>query len=669
MSSFFEKNSSQKEFNTSLKKVYFFYTIGFIVFCSFLAIAEQLGLPQEAIGYIFLFATITLYAGIGVMSRTNDPDNYYVAGRRVPAMFNGMATGADWMSAASFIGLAGGLYLDGYRGLAFVMGWTGGYVLVALLLAPFLRRFGQYTIPDFLGARYGNNLPRLIGIGIAVLCSFTYVVAQIKGVGLITTRLSGVSFEVGVFLGLAGILVCSFLGGMRAVTWTQVSQYIILIIAYMIPVVWLSIQQTNSPIPQMVYGQQLQKITEIEIQIIDDPSENEVRSIVSDAKKKLLNPSESYKSVVESSGDSPPEYLLNQETYTKHLKSISTGNTDPPLPHAEPFPGSDEDSQWVSKKNFLALLFCLSLVTASLPHILMRYYTTPSVKEARSSVTWSLLFILLLYFTAPALAVLVKFVIYNDVVGISYASIPDWVQKWNSIDSSLLSITDINRDNIIQLAEIKIHKDIVVLATPEIAGLPFVITGMVAAGGLAAALSTSDGLLLAMANSLSHDLYYKMIDPSATVNRRVAISKTVLLFVAVGAALVAQQNPADILFLVAAAFSFAAAGFFPALILGIFWQRTTGLAASLGMLAGISTTFFYMCNTQVWLREIFYGIPKDFPVENKWWDIDAISAGIFGVPVGFVVIIIISLLTKAPDKGVKNLIQSIRYPDLKSEAS
>ena len=210
MSSFFEKNSSQKEFNTSLKKVYFFYTIGFIVFCSFLAIAEQLGLPQEAIGYIFLFATITLYAGIGVMSRTNDPDNYYVAGRRVPAMFNGMATGADWMSAASFIGLAGGLYLDGYRGLAFVMGWTGGYVLVALLLAPFLRRFGQYTIPDFLGARYGNNLPRLIGIGIAVLCSFTYVVAQIKGVGLITTRLSGVSFEVGVFLGLAGILVCSF---------------------------------------------------------------------------------------------------------------------------------------------------------------------------------------------------------------------------------------------------------------------------------------------------------------------------------------------------------------------------------------------------------------------------------------------------------------------------
>ena len=270
-----------------------------------------------------------------------------------------------------------------------------------------------------------------------------------------------------------------------------------------------------------------------------------------------------------------------------------------------------------------------------------------------------------MYFTAPALAVLVKFVVYNDIVGISYSAIPAWVAKWSSVDANLLSITDINRDNIIQLAEISIHKDIIVLATPEIAGLPFVITGMVAAGGLAAALSTSDGLLLAMANSLSHDLYYKMIDPSAPVNRRVAISKTVLLVVAVCAALVAQQNPADILFLVAAAFSFAASGFFPALVLGIFWQRTTGIAASLGMIAGISTTFYYMCNTQVWLRDIFYGIPRNVPVDNKWFEIDAISAGVFGVPIGFVVIIVVSLLTPPPNKKIKTLVENIRYPELK----
>ncbi len=668
MSSFFEKNNNQKEFTSKLKKVYTFYTLGFIIFCSLLAVAEQFGLSQSAIGYIFLFATIGLYAGIGFMSRTNDPDNYYVAGRRVPAMFNGMATGADWMSAASFIGLAGGLYFDGFRGLAFVMGWTGGYVLVALLLAPFLRRFGQYTIPDFLGARYGNNLPRLIGIAIAVLCSFTYVVAQIKGVGLITTRLSGVSFEVGVFLGLAGILVCSFLGGMRAVTWTQVSQYIVLIIAYLIPVVWLSVQQTNFPIPQLVYGQQLQKVTDLENKINADPAEKEVHKIVSNAKAKLNNISESYANEIENKSDLAPDYLKNEETYTEHLKILANGNSKPPIPHAEPFPGENDDDMWTSQKNFFALLFCLALGTASLPHILMRYYTTPSVSEARSSVTWSLLFIILLYFTAPALAVLVKFVVYNDIVGISYSAIPAWVEKWSAVDANLLSINDINRDSIIQLAEISIHKDIVVLATPEIAGLPFVITGMVAAGGLAAALSTSDGLLLAMANSLSHDLYYKMIDPSAPVNRRVAISKTVLLVVAVCAALVAQQNPADILFLVAAAFSFAASGFFPALVLGIFWQRTTGLAASLGMIAGISTTFYYMSINQVWLRNIFYDIPRDMPVENKWFDIDAISAGVFGVPVGFVVIILVSLITRPPNDDVRKLVKNIRYPELKNSS-
>src|SRR5215207_8055586 len=259
---------SQSGFNRQLKKVYTWYTGGFILFVALLAVLEQMGLPKSYIGIIFLLATVALYAGIGVMSRTNDAAEYYVAGRRVPAMFNGMATGADWMSAASFIGMAGTLYLTGYGGLAFILGWTGGYCPVALFLAPYLRKFGQFTIPDFLGARYEGNLPRFLGIIAAILCSFTYVVAQIYGVGLITARLSGLAFEIGIFVGLAGILVCSFLGGMRAVTWTQVAQYIILIVAYLIPVVWLSVKQTSVPVPQLVYGYQMEKVTAKEAQLI-----------------------------------------------------------------------------------------------------------------------------------------------------------------------------------------------------------------------------------------------------------------------------------------------------------------------------------------------------------------------------------------------------------------
>src|SRR5687768_2554952 len=271
---------SQRSFNSQLKRYYSFYTGGFLAFLVLLAIAEQMGLERKYIGYAFLFATIALYAGIGIMSRTAEVAEYYVAGRRVPAFFNGMATGADWMSAASFIGMAGTLYLSGFDGLAFVMGWTGGYVLVALFLAPYLRKFGQFTIPDFLGARYGGNIVRSIGIFAAILCSFTYVVAQIYGVGLITSRFTGLEFGIGVFVGLAGILVCSFLGGMRAVTWTQVAQYIILIIAYLTPVVWLSWKHTGNPIPQLGYATALQKVTEREKVLTNDPKEIEVRNIL-----------------------------------------------------------------------------------------------------------------------------------------------------------------------------------------------------------------------------------------------------------------------------------------------------------------------------------------------------------------------------------------------------
>src|SRR5512134_3691800 len=270
---------SQATFTSQLKRYYTFYTGGFIAFLLVLAVAEQLGLSRKYIGYAFLFATIALYAGIGIMSKTAEVSEYYVAGRRVPAFFNGMATGADWMSAASFIGMAGTLYATGYDGLAFVMGWTGGYCLVALFLAPYLRKFGQFTIPDFLGARFGGHIPRLIGVIAAIICSFTYVIAQIYGVGLITSRFTGLEFQVGVFVGLAGILVCSFLGGMKAVTWTQVAQYIILIVAYMIPPVVMSQKVTGVPIPEIMYGQVLQKIDAKEKAINADQKEKEVRAL------------------------------------------------------------------------------------------------------------------------------------------------------------------------------------------------------------------------------------------------------------------------------------------------------------------------------------------------------------------------------------------------------
>ena len=685
---------SQSDFKKGLNKVYGWYTGGFIVFVLFVAVLEQMGLPRNWIGYLFLASTVLLYAGIGVMSRTSDAAEYYVAGRRVPAFYNGMATGADWMSAASFIGMAGTLYLTGFGGLAFITGWTGGYVLVALFLAPYLRKFGQFTIPDFLGARYEGHLPRIIGIFGAILCSFTYGVAQIYGVGIITTRLTGLAFEVGIFAGLSGILVCSFLGGMRAVTWTQVAQYVILIIAYTLPVVWLSVKHTGVPIPQAVYGYTLEKVTAREEVLLKDPKELEVRGIfkarsdAADAKLKdvpasmAADKAAAQKTVDDLKAANGPvpdikaaevalAALPKDEAAAKVAYSLArAGNAAraaPPIRHAQPFPGKDEAAQGIARKNFLALVFCLMIGTAALPHILMRYYTTPSVKEARASVAWSLFFIFLLYFTAPALAVLAKYEVYTVLVNTPFDQLPAWIARWTAVDPSLLSVVDINKDGILQLAEIKIGGDIIVLATPEIGGLPYVVSGMVAAGGLAAALSTADGLLLTIANALSHDFYYKILDPNASTARRVMVSKMLLLVVALAAAFVASQKPADILFLVSAAFSFAAATFFPALTLGIFWKRANKWGASLGMVAGLGITFYYMMTTQPWLYKLSHGgaaITPEIIKANTWWDISAISAGLFGVPLGFAVIIIVSLLTKAPGKEVQELVEHVRYPSL-----
>ncbi len=713
--------SANTAFFNQLKKYYTFYTGGFIAFVIILAILEQMGLPPKIIGYIFLAATIALYAGIGIMSKTADVSEYYVAGRRVPALFNGMATGADWMSAASFIGMAGTLYLSGFDGLAFVMGWTGGYVLVALFLAPYLRKFGQFTIPDFLGARYGGNLPRTIGVIAAIICSFTYVIAQIYGVGLITSRFTGMEFEIGVYAGLAGILVCSFLGGMRAVTWTQVAQYIILIVAYMIPVVWLSVQVTGNPIPQIAYGQALQGVTAKEKELNDPASvlgaaEASVRAIHKEkqleweGKIKALDevvaagngaafvaeqkagavakladlkaaPEPDVKKIAAAEKD-VAEFPATAAALKAKWKKAADGakaKSGPVAAHAVPFAGKGAEKKLLKdnpaatpeeiakakaedakvsdgkRLNFIALVLCLMVGTASLPHILMRYYTTPSVRDARKSVFWSLFFIFLLYFTAPALGVLAKYVVYHDLVGSSFAALPAWVSNWQAVDATLMKIVDMNKDGLIQLAEITIGGDLIVLATPEIAGLPYVVSGLVAAGGLAAALSTADGLLLTIANALSHDVYYKMIDPNASTMRRLSVSKALLLVVAVLAAYVASLKPGDILFLVGAAFSLAASAFFPALVLGVFWKRANYLGAVIGMLAGLAVCMYYMYITY----DFFGGVAA-----NEWFGIKPISAGIFGMPAGFLGVIIGSMLTKEPAKEIQDLVDHVRYPSL-----
>lgn len=671
---------SDSAFVRQLRRYYVWYTGSFLMFVAVLAVGEQLGLSKRVIGHLFVLATIGIYAGIGVMARTADVTEYYVAGRRVPAVFNGMATAADWMSAASFIGLAGTLYYAGFQGLAFVTGWTGGYVLVALLLAPYLRKFGQYTIPDFLGARYEGTVARLVGLAATVLTSFVYVVAQIYAIGLITSRFIGVQFEIGLFVGLASILVCSFLGGMRAVTWTQVAQYLILIIAYLTPVVMLSYKVTGVPVPQVMYGSVLQKLGEKEATLLNDPIERSVRQQFGDRAQSLQRKIDSLPESLVSErsalservqtlrmSDAPAREIATAERSLRDLprgeddareqwrlaRQMALDRSRPAHPHAQAHPGSDALESDVARRNFLALMFVLMIGTASLPHLLMRYYTTPGVVDSRRSVMWALLFISLLYITAPAYAVFAKWEVYTNLVGSSIAVLPDWIASWGKI--GLVSVDDINHDGILQLAEISINPDIIVLATPEIAGLPYVVSGLVAAGGLAATLSTADGLLLTISNAISHDFYYKVINPAATTQRRLVVAKSQLLVVAAIAAWVASLRPDNILLMVGLAFSLAAAAFFPALVLGIFWRRANKWGAVLGMLSGLAITLYYVTRT----HHFFNG-----SMENAWFAIDPISAGVFGVPLGFLVIVVVSLLTPPPSREVMALVDFVRYPTL-----
>lgn len=674
----------QPQFARRLRRYYTWYTGSFIAFVGLLAVGEQLGMSATVIGHVFLFATIAIYAGIGVMSRTSDVSEYYVAGRRVPAFFNGMATAADWMSAASYIGLAGTLYFSGFEGLAFVAGWTGGFVLVALLLAPYLRKFGQYTIPDFLGARYEGNVARLVGLFATVLASFVYLVAQIYGVGLITSRFVSVEFEIGLFIGLAGILVCSFLGGMRAVTWTQVAQYVILIVAYLVPVTILSYKLTGVPIAPAMYGTVLQDLSAKEEELLNDRGEIEVRRQYAyrakDYEAKIAHLPESLeierRALIERLNEmrlenAPARDIAHTERALRDLprtpeqareswireRDQAAERSRPPVRHAQAHPGETPEQRESSRTNFLALIFVMMVGTAALPHILMRYYTTPGVVEARKSVFWSLFFIFLLYVTAPAYAVFAKWEVYNNLIGSSISLLPNWLVSWGKV--GMVSIEDINGDGVLQLAELSLNTDVIVLVTPEIAGLPYVISGLVAAGGLAAALSTADGLLLTISNALSHDFYYKVVNPGASTHRRLVISKSQLLVVAVVAAWVASLRPDNILFMVGLAFSIAASAFFPALVLGIFWKRANRSGAVAGMIAGLIVTLFYVVRTHP-----FFG----GSMANAWFEINPISAGVFGVPLGFATIVVVSLLTPPPPASIQSLVDYVRYPRLPADA-
>lgn len=594
----------QSKFIANLPKIYGLYTGGFLVFIALMAVLEQSGVSADTIGILFVAFTIVIYAGIGFLSRTMQVDAYYVAGREVPPTFNGMATAADWMSGASFVAMAGGVYFGGYSYLAFIVGWTGGYVLVNSLLAPYLRKFGCYTVPDFIGTRYGGNLARVLAVIILVVASFTYVTAQINATGTIAARALQIPFELGVWFGLLGILVCSMLGGMRAVTWTQVAQYIVLIIAYLVPVFWMSNIQGFGLIPQFSYGPAIARINELE--------------------------------ALWGVGTLMPDRSV--------LGSLPVLTT----PHAAT--SGDAMASW----KFVTLVLVLMAGTASLPHILMRYFTTPSVRDARRSVAWSLFFIFLLYFTAPSLATLTKLQILDPnlatgIIGKPFAEVAalDWIQKWSNV--GFLAIADSNGDGFLQINELAMRGDIVVLATPEIAGLPYVISGLVAAGGMAAAMSTADGLLLAIANALSHDLYYKIIDPKADTRHRLIVARVLLVIIGAAGAFMASLKLTNILGAVAWAFSFACSGLFFPLVLGVWWKRANRIGAIAGMALGFGagTGYLYLVK--------FAGMAP-------LWGLDDLRFGVVGMAVSLLAMIFGSLLTAEPDAETQAMVDEIRIP-------
>jgi len=548
---------------------------------------------------ILVGASFALYIGIAVWSRASSTKEFYVAGGGVSPLANGMATAADWMSAASFISMAGLISFMGYDGSVYLMGWTGGYVLLALLLAPYLRKYGAFTVPDFVGDRYYSQFARVVAVVCAIFVSFTYVAGQMRGVGIVFGRFLEVDVNTGVLIGMAIVFFYAVLGGMKGITYTQVAQYCVLIFAYMVPAIFLSLVITGNPVPQLGLG-----------------------------------------GVDQASGMALLERLnglhleLGFAPYTSGTKS---------------------------KLDIFFITAALMVGTAGLPHVIIRFYTVPKVRDARISVGWALLFISLLYTTAPAVAVFARANLINSVQDVPYEEVPEWFTNWEA--TGLLEFNDANGDNRIQFVgpdspltnELRVDNDIMVLANPEIAGLPNWVIGLVAAGGLAAALSTAAGLLLVISSAVSHDLLKRMLTPDISERSELLAARIAAGVAVLVAGYFGVHPPGFVAQVVAFAFGLAASSFFPVIILGIFSKRTTREGAILGMITGITFTSAYIV--------YFKFIRPDLNTADHWWlGISPEGIGTVGMMINFSITMIVSRFTPPPPAHVQRLVDLIRVP-------
>ncbi|MBM7704028.1 sodium:solute symporter family protein [Metabacillus iocasae] len=534
---------------------------------------------QFWVSFLIIIFTFALYIGIAIYNKARATSEFYVAGRGIPAIYNGMAIGADWMSAASFIGMAGTVMLMGYDGLAYIMGWTGGYLLLTFLLAPQLRKYGRYTVPEFIGDRFNSHSARIIAAICTILISFTYSVGQLSGSGVVIGRLFEIDAKVGTMIGVVLIAFYASFGGMKGITWTQVAQYIILIIAYLIPVIFMSLQLTNNPIPWLSYGKVVSEL----------------------------------------------------------------GELDRALGLSEYFAPFTEDTKW----QFLALMFTLMAGTAGLPHVIVRFYTVSTMKAARWSGAWALLFIGLLYISAPAYAAFSRFILMKNVAGSDINNLPAWTESW--VNTGKLQLADTNNDGILQWSELMIDKDIVVMATPEIANLGVFVIGLVAAGAMAAALSTAGGLMIAISSSFAHDIYYRVLKPDASEKSRLFMARLSIALAALFAGLIALNPPGAITQIVAWAFAIASGTFFPALLLGVWWKRSNSNGVIAGMLVGLFVTLGYIIAAK-------YG---GFTIAGI---IDT-GAGVFGAVAAILANVGVSLATKAPSQKLQEEVMDLRYPE------
>jgi cation/acetate symporter len=534
---------------------------------------------QFLVSLSIILATFALYIGIAIYNKAKATSDFYVAGRGVPPIFNGMAIGADWMSAASFIGMAGTIMLLGYDGLAYIMGWTGGYLLLTFLLAPQLRKYGRYTVPDFIGDRFDSHTARVIAAICTIIISFTYSIGQLSGSGVVIGRLFEIDAKVGTMIGVVLIAFYAAFGGMKGITWTQVAQYIILIIAYLIPVIFMSLQLTGNPMPWISYGELVGKM----------------------------------------------------------------GELDRELGISEYFAPFTNGTKW----QFLALMFTLMAGTAGLPHVIVRFYTVSTMKAARWSGAWALLFIGLLYLSAPAYSAFSRFILMTKVAGSKITELPAWTKTW--VDTGKLQVADGNGDGVLQWSELIISNDIVVMATPEIANLGMFVIGLVAAGAMAAALSTAGGLMIAISSSFAHDIYYRVLKPNATEKKRLSVARWSIVLATLFAGLIALNPPGAITQIVAWAFALATGTFFPALVLGVWWKRSNSQGVIAGLLVGLGVTLAY----------IFAAKYGGFTILGI---IDT-GAGVFGAIAAFTANIVVSLMTPAPSQKIQDEVMDLRYPE------